>query len=259
MKKLIEATEILSTDYGYSLFQDCIENLKKLGDKYKIDEEDFVFGGWFEATTLQGQVGLGVENGEFRQSIAFNKNLLRAGLEDILVNTIYHELLHIITNKELIKLGYIKVSEDGEKPEVVNKSLFNNLQEQGGHAWLWLEMADEVNKKFNLELPITAHCTDDEVKRVLVANDDQEVQLEIYCTECDNSTKYISLNPHEIPIHFLAALFQSTENDTENDFCGKCHGTMRMKIYNKDFEDWLRAKASDILLAMMLKSLLGGN
>ena len=130
--------------------------------------------------------------------------MLREGLEDILINTIYHELLHVVYNKYAIENKLVGWDENGK---LFQADEFKEVQAHGGHWGKWLEWADYISKELNLTLPITANCAANEVERLIKANDDIEPAVEIYCTNWDNKMSFLSVSEttieHEFPEPFI--------------------------------------------------------
>ena len=256
--KFLESARI-PEEKGNAIFQECVNSLASLGDIFKLTSDDFVFAGWYEATNLQGQTHMSGKDGKFDiQQVALNSHMLREGLEDILINTIYHELLHVVYNKYAIANNLLGWTDDGS--ETYTTPEWDEVQEHGGHWGKWLEWAKEVSEKLHLVLPITPYCAADEVERLIAANDDIEPAVEVYCLSCDNRVKFLSISPtaldNEFPeLPILFELYYSTKEKIPNNLCGKCHGTLYIIIRDEKFRDLLDEKLDEFLTFMALRKL----
>lgn len=96
-KKLKEGAASLDTSKVVDLIQECVHNFSNLIFPVKSDDNfEFSFGNFYGATYRQGTTSFGYDEdlGSFICKISFNGNLLREGLEDLFINTVYHELCH---------------------------------------------------------------------------------------------------------------------------------------------------------------------
>ena len=237
--KLTEATAMHSREDGEKIFWECVKNLNALGEEFTLTPDDFKFAGWFRATALQGQTRFYFDN-EAKQEVTLNELMLREGLEDMLLNTIYHELIHVVVNKLMLTLGIVNFDrmKQHEDP-VVNHEIFDPLQEAGGHEWKWLEYAAIANEKLGLRIPITPECSDKEVADLLAANDDIQPVIEIYCTQCGASQKFLTLNDKEIPAPVVLGIYADTKTKNENHACKKCQGTLYIKVEDEQLRQKL--------------------
>ena len=117
-----------------------------------------------------------------------------------------------------------------------------------------------MTEKLHLALPITPYCADDEVKRLLAANDDIKPAVEIYCLNCSNRVKFLSISPmaldNEFPeLPILFELYLSTKEKISNNLCGKCKGTLYIIIRDEKFEELLSEKLDEFMALMTLKRL----
>ncbi|MBP5693853.1 MAG: hypothetical protein J6X03_00110 [Bacilli bacterium] len=221
---------------------------------------DFGQGELFEATGMQGQTRLGLKGGAFFQELAFNANMFREGLEDIYLNTVYHELLHVIVNKYMIEHGIIKLVNDDV--EVVDKEFFEAMEQDDGHGGMWLELAVRANKVLDLAIPITSHCNDTEMEKVFMSSIDDydDYAFEIVCQDCGYGHKWLTVNPHELPDPtFLLAVYHDTKKKLTNSCCKKCGGTMYIDIKDKLFEEFIDKKLRELMFAAMMAKLFGAS
>lgn len=257
--KLQEASAHVSKERGEEIFWECVETLSNLGPEFKLEpNKDFTFGGWFAGTGLQGQTRFSGEPTGFKQDVILNQNMLREGLYDMFINTIYHELLHVVVNKMLIDTGVLVLpAEQGGDP-VANHELFDQLQAAGGHAWKWLDYAAIVTDKLGLAIPITPNCMDKELYALIDANDDLEPACVIYCTQCDNKMTYLAINETELPLPLLLSFYLDTKHQNKNTACKKCHGTVYINIKDKNFERWLEENLSRLMFMATMQQIFGG-
>jgi len=238
------------------IVKECVQVLNNIGPDFYLSEDDFEFAGLFEATGLQGQTGLGTDDGQtFKQKVLFNANLLREGLENAYLNTIYHELLHVIVNKYMIEHNIIKLDEKGDF-KVLDEKFFKAIEEDNGHGGLWLELAVRVNKVLGLEIPITPYCNKREVNAVIEASieDYGEFAIEITCQNCDSSLKLLSAtNREELPVlPMLIEMYLDTKEKRSNKFCKKCGGTLYIIIRDNRLIDYLEDKINNDLLGVFI-------
>jgi len=258
MDRLIESTPRIADEKGAEIFWDCVSKLASLGEEFILTSEDFELGPFYNATGHQGTTGLGVKNDKFFQVITFNRNMLREGLEDLYLNTVYHELCHAVVNKYMILHNIISMDE--KKDMVINdQEFFNKIHDNDGHGGMWLELAEKVTKAFNLVIPITAHCSDSEVESLLTANDDIEPVMEIACRNCDTHMKFLAFDKAELPeIPFLIFLYASTRDEFPNHFCKKCNGTLYIIIRDERFKALLEEGVKAMAIPIMFMRITGG-
>jgi len=253
MTGLIESLPKLSEDRITNIIYTCMEHLNSLGTDFAITKDDFEFGGLFEATALQGQTGLGADNGKFTQVVTFNANMFREGLEDLYLNTIYHEFLHVIAHKYMIINHIIEIDQNGELK--VNDEAFYKAEESDrGHGGIWLEYAIRLNKVLNLNIPITPYCSEKSVQQVLDASiDDYDTPpVEIVCQDCDLHRIFLTVRPEELPDGFgLMAMYYDTIHKNKNHFCKKCNGTLYIIIRDAKFKAFLDKMIEQYSLALM--------
>ena len=258
MENLIESTLRISDERGAEIFWDCVAKLANLGEDFALTAEDFELGPFYNATGHQGTTGLGIKDDKFFQQLTFNRNMLREGLEDLYLNTVYHELCHAVVNKYMITHNIIGIDE--RKEMIINDhEFFDTVKQNDGHGGMWLELADKVTKAFGLAIPIMAHCSEGEVEALLAANDDIEPVLEINCRDCDNSMKFLALDKTELPeFPFLMFLYASTKDDFPNHFCKKCHGTLYIIVREEWLKLLLEKAVEEMAGPIMLMRLFGG-
>ena len=185
--------------------------------------------------------------------------MLREGLEDLYLNTVYHELCHAVVNKYMIVHNIIGLKEDGSDVIVNDQEFFDSVQEDAGHSGMWLEVATKVTSAFNLVIPITPHCSDEEVKNLIAANDDIEPVMEIACRNCDTHVTFLSFDPAELPeLPFLVTLYASTRDSFPNHFCKKCDGTLYIIIRDERFKDLLEKAVKEFAVQIMFMRMMGG-
>lgn len=238
---LIESLPKISKDKVTEIIYGCMEHLSSLSSDFLLTKDDFEFGGLFEATGLQGQTGLGQTGGKFKQMVSFNANMFREGLEDIYLNTIYHEFLHVIVNKYMILNNIITLDKEGQL-KINNKEFFNAVEDNNGHGGLWLEYAVRVNKVLNLNIPITPYCSDENMQKVFTSSldDYEEPAIEIVCQNCSAGTKFLTVKVEELPSGFgLLAMYYDTVHKNTNHFCKKCNGTMYIIIRDPKFKAFM--------------------
>lgn len=239
--QLIESLPKIPKDKVEKIIYDCMEHLSSLSPDFLLTKDDFKFGGLFEATGLQGQTGLGCRAGKFIQVLTFNTNLFREGLEDLYLNTVYHEFLHVIVNKYMIAHNIIRLIEN-DQFMVVNREFFDKVQDDNGHGGLWLEYATRINKILNLNIPITPYCSDENMQKVLDSSLDDytEPAVEIVCQDCGIGKKFLTVNVEELPRGFgLLAMYYDTVHKNTNHFCKKCNGTMYIIIRDQKFKAFM--------------------
>jgi len=252
--QLIESLPKISENRVIEIVHKCMEQLSAISPDFLLTTDDFEFGGLFEATGLQGQTSLGQTDGKFKQVVTFNANMFREGLEDIYLNTIYHEFLHVIVNKYMILNNIIALDKNGQL-KINNKKFFESVEDNKGHGGLWLEYAVRANKVLNLTIPITPYCSDASMQKVLDSSldDYEEPAIEIVCQDCGAGNKFLTVNVEELPGGFgLLAMYYDTVHKNINHFCKKCNGTMYIIIRDPKFkafmDDALDAHAMELML-----------
>ena len=258
MDRLVESTPRITDERGTEIFWDCVSKLASLGEEFVLTSEDFELGPFYNATGHQGTTGLGVKSGKLWQVITFNRNMLREGLEDLYLNTVYHELCHAVVNKYMIVNNIISLDEKNDM--VVNdQEFFDKVQDNKGHGGMWLELAEKVTKAFNLAIPITANCSESEVEALLAANDDIEPVMELACRNCDSHMTFLSFDPAELPdLPFLVTLYASTRDGFPNHFCKKCDGTLYIILRDEKFKDILEKAVKEFAIPIMFMRMMGG-
>ena len=239
--QLIESLPKIPQDRVIEIIYECMEHLSSLSPDFLLTKDDFEFGGLFEATGLQGQTGLGRADGKFKQVVTFNANMFREGLEDIYLNTVYHEFLHVIVNKYMILNNIIALNGQGGL-QVNNKEFFEAVEDNNGHGGLWLEYAVRANKVLDLNIPITPYCSEENMKKVLDSSFDDYAgpAVEISCQDCGAGTKFLTVNVEELPRGFgLLAMYYDTVHKNTNHFCKKCNGTMYIIIRDPKFKAFM--------------------
>lgn len=257
--ELIESLPKLSEDKVWEIVVNCCKTLSAIGPEFEVSEADFERGQFYEATGLQGQTILEVMNGSFFQQLRFNSNLFREGLEDAYLNTIYHELIHVIVNKYIVKNNFVEITR-GNMFHIVNKEEWAKIHEDNGHGGRWLELAVRANKVLGLKLPITPYCSEREFEAVFNASieDNQEAALEIRCQACGSGMSYLTVNMDELPsIGCLMQLYYDTKHQKQNNVCKKCHGTMYIIIRDQKLKNFLEDKLGMFEFLMSMKNLFG--
>lgn len=257
--ELTESLPKLSEDKIWEIVASCCATLSAIGPEFEVSMADFERGDLYEATGLQGQTGLGARGDQFIQVLKFNVNLFREGLEDAYLNTVYHELLHVIVNKYMIKNGFIKVINNNQF-QVINKEEFNKIQDDNGHGGRWLELAIRANKVLGLAIPITPYCSEREFNAVYNASieDGQEAAFEIRCQDCGIGNKYLVINPEELPeLKFLLMLYFDTKNKNKNSVCKKCGGTVYIIIRDAAFKAFLDKRLEELTGLIQMMKMFG--
>lgn len=257
--KLVESAPKLSEGKIWEIVVNCCKTLSAIGPDFEVSESDFVKGEFFNATGLQGQTGLGAQNNEFFQQLSFNSNLFREGLEEAYLNTIYHELIHVIVNKYLISNNIIEIA-SGNMLHIINKEEFDKIQDNNGHGGRWLELAVRANKVLGLSIPITPYCNDREVEAVFNASieESQEIPIEIDCQDCNFNRKFLSINLEELPSPgALMKLYLDTKYQKRNDACKKCGGTLYIIIRDQKFKDFLESQIEAFMVFIQARHLFG--
>ena len=96
-RALTEGAKEMSIGDAVNIMERCIEEFNdKIFPVVSDENFRFSFEPFYAATSRQGTTSFGYDQdeGHFVCKISFNKNLLREGLEDIFINTIWHELCH---------------------------------------------------------------------------------------------------------------------------------------------------------------------
>ena len=251
--QLIKSLTKINKNKVTEIIYQCMEHLSSLSPDFSLTADDFEFGGLFEATGLQGQTGLGQTGGKFKQVISFNANMFREGLEDIYLNTIYHEFLHVIVNKYMISNNIIALDENGQL-KINNREFFKAVEDNKGHGGLWLEYAVRANKALNLTIPITPYCSDESMQKVLDSSldDYEEPAIEIVCQDCGAGNKFLTVNVEELPSGFgLLAMYYDTVHKNINHFCKKCNGTMYIIIRDAEFKAFMDRMLDDHAMELL--------
>ena len=254
--RLLESLPKIPEDRIIEIIESCIDHLGSLSPDFILTYDDFTFAGFYEATGCQGVTSLGyTDDGlNFEQVVRFNINMFREGLEDIYLNTIYHELLHVLVNKYMI-LNHIIVMTGVNQHAVVDEKFYSDVSFNEGHGGLWLEYAKRANELLNLVIPISSHCSDAELKRVFDASIDDygEPGVEITCQDCNSSDKFLVANPFETPINpAVLCIYYDTINKNKNSFCANCNGTLYITIRDKEFKALMDAALKDYLDKIVL-------
>lgn len=265
---LFEATKTLEREYALELLK---SKVKEFNDKiYPVEEDeffDFGIGKIYWSTHRQGTTSFGWDDDDnkFICLISFNGNLFKEGLEDILINTIWHELCHYAVWKELVKRDVMQHQsfDDGPRPFPDREDEYEEANADGGHGPLWLKFAEQVNNILRPKLQITSHCSQNEIDRLFAAHDDEDIDYEIKCEnpECEfPPIKGLDFdmeeeNERDLVFKFLLA----SKGLISSPICKFCGKKVYITIYNEKLRDYLDDHIVEIMMYMMDKKMRGNN
>lgn len=121
------------------IVNECIQKLAAIGPEFVIPPNTINSITLIETTTLQGRSGLWLDESTltFKFMLEFNTNLFRTGLEDLYLNTVYHELLHVLVNLYAVNNKKIAIDYTDKKIEELDHTwVVANMRELDGHQGL---------------------------------------------------------------------------------------------------------------------------
>lgn len=121
------------------IVNECIQKLATFGPEFVIPPNTINSITLIETTTLQGHSGLCLDESTltFQFKLEFNTNLFRTGLEDLYLNTVYHELLHVLVNLYAVNNKKVVIDHTNKEVEELDPAwVETNMRELGGHQGL---------------------------------------------------------------------------------------------------------------------------
>lgn len=236
--KLLKESSARKLEVGewLPIVADALAKFNTLG--FNVKKSEFNFG-LFESTSVLGQCALLTDhhNGIFIHEIKLNEYLFREGLEDLIINNMYHELCHFLVHRDMIQNKWVEIDPttkktiDNRTPEQRRSTTGDNE----GHGEAWLYYADLVNSKLNPAIKITAHPETAVFEHYINSNED-EVQFVIYCEGCHQEIRMLEYDfeTDKIPAGLMSDIIHGQDTGHKNNYCKQCHGNLKVNFIKPD-------------------------
>lgn len=155
------------------IFWDCVRNCKRTKNfELNINEDHLIFDGIVSKGTSHGDNGsceVIQEDDHFIYHITVKDLLCHESTKKYLINTIYHELAHVLElDNAALKFKLLLHTNKSEAQKFWNKFLKEYKTVE--HTSAWHRIADLMNKEFKLDPPIAERSAPEEETAVAKAN-----------------------------------------------------------------------------------------
>ena len=198
---------------------DCIEICKKAGYDYPYDKINFDISNTFRT--------LG-DYDFYYNTLRLNKNIFNED-EDLIKNTILHELAHYINHQIAKEKDYI-IYRNGQwlyNDEAIRRSPYYK-RDLLSHGSLWQKVADKLSQYINSQITRTGHSLELEKHR------ENNMRYTITCKNCGNTFQYARKTD------FVESPNQKSSFGNWYKYkCGKCNQSGQFKVKdNKTGQEW---------------------
>lgn len=188
MKKILEmrGKRTLTDERILKYINECINELKKIDFKFKdskqfltFDDIDFKEG---DALTTYGTLSL-PENHNSNFKLILNKYMFDDP-EEVIKNTIYHELGHYVVSKAAI---YLQIFYSKNNKWYINPAAHYSAADFKGHGKIWKQVSNIIGRATN---QIITRTSSDNIHKGVGAQVERAYKYSFKCKHCGKIIKF---------------------------------------------------------------------